>query len=93
MKLLLSKHARITDANPLRLAASSDSTDYDQCTMMAFPIDEAGIDNHTMSAFGHRINKSNGDENGTPLHAAVRSPVEENITILLEKVVSVGKKN
>ena len=83
MKLLLSKHARITDANPLHQAASSDSTDYDQCIMLAFPIDEAGIDNHAMSAFDHGINKSNGDENGTPLHAAVRSQVEEPIRSLL----------
>ena len=60
---------------------------------MAFLLDEAGVDINAVSTFGHRINKRTGDENGTPLHAAVRSGKEDNIMFLLDRGADTERTN
>lgn len=60
---------------------------------MAFLLDEAGVDINAVSTFGHRINKRTGDENGTPLHAAVRSGKEDNIMFLLNRGADTERTN
>ena len=60
---------------------------------MAFLLDKVGIDINTVSTFGYRINKRTGDENGTPLHAAVRSGKEDNIMFLLERGADTERTN
>ena len=85
VKFLLAHGAKISGANPLHEAASSSTTNHDQREMMAFLLDETGIDIDVLSTFGHRINKVNGDENGTPLHAAIRSGQEDSIVFLLDR--------
>lgn len=52
---------------------------------MTFLLDEGHVDVNALSTFGHRVNKRGGDENGTPLHAAVRSGNEDRIRLLLDK--------
>jgi ankyrin repeat protein len=52
--------------------------------MMAFLLDY-GIDINEISTFGYRRSKRAGDENGTPLHAAVRSGFEDRISFLLDR--------
>jgi len=81
-KLLLQHGASITESNPLHSAASS-SLEHDQRSMMAFLLD-SGIDVNEISTFRRR-NKRAGDENGTPLHAAIRSGFEDRISFLLSR--------
>lgn len=61
--------------------------------MIAFLIDEAGIDINALSTFGHRIHKVNGDESGTPLHAAIRSSKEDRVIFLLYRGPDLKRKN
>lgn len=93
VKFLLAHGAKIAGANPLHQAASSSTKTHDQQEMMAFLIDETGIDINALSTFGHRINKVNGDENGTPLHAAIRSGEEHRVIFLLDRGSDLEKKN
>ena len=73
--------------------AASTSGDRDQREMMAFLLDEVGMDINAVSTFGHLVNERTGDENGTPLHAAVGSDVEERIMFLLERGADIKKRN
>ena len=80
------------NANALCQAASM-SGDRDQREMMAFLLDEVGMDINALSTFGHLMNERTGDENGTPLHAAVGSAAEEGIMFLLERGADIKKRN
>ena len=52
---------------------------------MNFFLDDCRVDINAISQFGHRMNKRSGDENGTPLHAAIRSGNKDRIRLLLER--------
>lgn len=52
---------------------------------MTFFLDKCHVDINAMSTFGHRINKRSGDENGTPLQAAIRSGNEDRMRLLLDR--------
>ena len=52
---------------------------------MEFFLDDCRVDVNAISQFGHRMNKRSGDENGTPLQAAIRSGNADRIRFLLER--------
>ena len=52
---------------------------------MNFFLDDCHLDINAISQFGHRMNKRSGDENGTPLQAAIRSGNKDRIRLLLER--------
>ena len=81
VKMLIQHGASTAKANPLHAAASSES---DRRDVMAYFLD-MGIDINGVSSFGRRMNKRAGDEDGTPLHAAIRGGTVENINFLLDR--------
>ncbi len=76
VQFLLAHAGRIAGANPLHQAAGSSTTDYDQREMMAFLLDEVGMDINAFSTFGNHINTRRGYAKRTPLHAAVTNGEE-----------------
>ena len=52
---------------------------------MTFFLDDCHVEINAISTFGHRMNKRSGDENGTPLQAAIRSGDKDRMRLLLER--------
>ncbi|KAM0802720.1 ankyrin repeat-containing domain protein [Usnea florida] len=92
VKFLLSHGATIAGANPLHEAASS-STEEDRREIMKFFLDDCRVDINAISQYGHRMNKRDGDENGTPLQAAIRSGNRDRIRLLLERGADLDVRN
>ena len=60
---------------------------------MKFFLDNCGVDINAISQFGRRMNKRDGDENGTPLQAAIRSGNKDRIRFLLERGANPNVRN
>ena len=60
---------------------------------MKFFLDDCRVDINAISHFGHRMNKRDGDENGTPLQAAIRSGNKDRIRLLLERSADMDVRN
>ena len=60
---------------------------------MKFFLDDCRVDINAISHHGHRINKRSGDENGTPLQAAIRSGNRDRIRLLLERGADLDVRN
>jgi ankyrin repeat protein len=81
VKRLIQHGASTAHANPLHSAASSEK---DRREILDYLLG-LGLDISGMSSFGSRVNKRTGDEDRTPLHAAIRAGNPLHMNFLLDR--------